>query len=360
MRTVDLAAKTLTWDGGVLEYDHLVLAAGARHAYFGNDHWSDRAPGLKTLDDALEIRRRVLLAFESAEMEADDAARRAALTFVVVGAGPTGVELAGALREIAVESIPKDFRHVDTATARIVLLEGQDRLLPAMSEAASARALRDLREMGVDVRLQTLLTDIGDDVVTVQVNGQDEALPARNVVWAAGVQASSLGRTLGVPLDRAGRVIVESDCSIPGHPNAFVIGDMAALTDPQTEQLVPGVAQGALQMGDFVARIIRAEAVDTQAARGQFSYRDKGSMATIGRARAVADVKRRTYGGLFAWILWSIIHVAFLVSFRNRIFVMAGWLWSYVARVKGARLITGGRRPVVKTPHDFNVKEHSE
>lgn len=356
VESVDLSAKRVAWSGGTLDYDYLVLAAGARHAYFGNDHWSDLAPGLKTLDDALEIRRRVLLAFESAEMEADDDARRAALTFVVVGGGPTGVELAGALREIAAESIPRDFRRVDTTTARIVLVEGQDRLLAAMSETASARALRDLREMGVEVRLNTLLTDVTADAITVKVGDREEQLPAKNVVWAAGVQASRLGKRLGVPLDRAGRVIIEQDCSIPGHPSAFVIGDMAALTDPRTEALVPGVAQGAIQMGEFVARTIRAESSGKTAARGAFSYRDKGSMATIGRARAVADVGTRAFGGFFAWILWSVVHVAFLVSFRSRLFVMAGWMWSYFARVKGARLITGNRTPSVKRPHDFNAQ----
>lgn len=354
VHSVDRAARRLHWDGGALEYDFLVLAAGARHAYFGNDRWSEQAPGLKTLDDALEIRRRVLLAFESAEMEADDAARRAELTFVVVGGGPTGVELAGALREIAAESIPSDFRRVDTSTARIVLLEGQDRLLAAMSETASARALRDLTEMGVEVRLGTLLVDLADDVLTLRVGERTEALPARNVIWAAGVQASPLGATLGTPLDRAGRVIVGGDCAIPDDPRVFVIGDMAALVDPKTEALVPGVAQGALQMGRFVAQTIRAEAGGTGASRGAFRYRDKGSMATIGRARAVADVGRRSYGGFLAWLLWSVVHVAFLVSFRNRLFVMAGWAWSYVGRVKGARLITGDRRPEVTRTRDFN------
>ncbi len=340
---IRLAEQRVVWDGGELAYDYLVLSAGATHAYFGNDAWSKRAPGLKTVDDALEIRRRVLLAFEAAEMVRDPDARRAKLTFVVVGGGPTGVELAGALREVASESIPADFRHVDTKTARVILVEGQSRLLPAMSERASTRALADLRDMGVEVRLNTLVTDIDDEAVKLG----DERLPAANVIWAAGVRASSLGRKLGVELDRAGRVIVHPDCSVPGHPNVFAIGDMAAQVDADTKSPVPGVAQGALQMGDFVANVIDHEVKYGNARRGAFRYRDKGSMATIGRARAVADIGRQSIGGLLAWLLWSLIHVAFLISFRNRAFVMFNWIWNYAVRTKGARLITGGNPPAL-------------
>lgn len=350
---VDLDEQVVTWDGGRVRYDYLILAAGATHAYFGHEEWSARAPGLKTADDALEIRRRVLLAFESAEMEDDVEARRAELTFVVVGGGPTGVELAGALREIAVESIQRDFRRVDTSTARIVLVEGQSRLLGSMREASSRRALEDLERLGVEVRLNTLLTEMAEDRVVLQVGGKEEILLARNVIWAAGVRASSLGKTLGAPLDREGRVFVGYDCSIPHHANAFVIGDMASFTDATTGTRVPGVAQGALQMGEYVAGIIRRELAEPGAARTAFRYRDKGSMATIGRAKAVADVGNRSFGGLFAWILWSLIHVAFLVSFRNRLFVMFGWAWSYLAQVKGARLITGDKQPDVKRTFDF-------
>lgn len=351
--SVNLHEKLVHWDGGVLNYDYLVLAAGATHAYFGRDEWSARAPGLKTADDALEIRRRILLAFESAEMEDDMESRRAQLTFVVVGGGPTGVELAGALREIAAESIQHDFRRVDTATTRIVLVEGQERLLSAMREDSSTRALKDLRRLGVEVRLNTLLTEIKEDCVVLKIEGREETLPARNVIWAAGVRASRLGKSLNVPLDREGRVLVELDCSIPSHPDAFVIGDMAAFVDGHTGHKVPGVAQGALQMGKFVARVIRRELVEPAASRETFRYRDKGSMATIGRAKAVADLGNRSYGGLFAWLLWSLIHVAFLVSFRSRIFVMIGWTWNYLAQVKGARLITGDRQPSVKRTADF-------
>jgi NADH dehydrogenase len=286
-------------------------------------------------------------------MEDDPEARTAQLTFVVVGGGATGVELAGALREIAVESIQRDFRRVDTTTARIVLVEGQSKLLGSMHEASSQRALRDLEKMGVEVRLNTLLTELSEDRVTLKRGEHSETLLARNVIWAAGVRASSLGRTLNVPLDKQGRVIVNSDCSIPDHRNAFVIGDMAALTDEASGKSVPGVAQGALQMGEHVAGLIKAEFLDSEASRRAFRYRDKGSMATIGRAKAVADLGTRSYGGLVAWLLWSLIHVAFLVSFRTRLFVMLGWAWSYVAQVKGARLITGNRGPDVKETHDF-------
>lgn len=350
---IHLQEQLVHWDGGIVHYDFLILAAGATHAYFGREEWSTRAPGLKTADDALEIRRRVLLAFESAEMEDDEEARRAELTFVVVGGGPTGVELAGALREIAVESIQRDFRRVDTATARIVLVEGQSRLLSSMREASSERASADLEGMGVEVRLNTRLTEIAPDSVLLKVGDREETLPARNVIWAAGVRASSLGKTLGVPLDREGRVFVRPDCSLPDHPNAFVIGDMASFIDGATGARVPGVAQGALQMGEFVARIIRRELAQPSTPREAFRYRDKGSMATIGRAKAVADIGNKSYGGLGAWILWSMIHIAFLVSFRNRLFVMFGWAWSYLAQVKGARLITGDRQPDVKRTAEF-------
>lgn len=353
VQEVNLQERLVRWDGGVVHYDFLVLAAGATHAYFGHDEWSARAPGLKTADDALEIRRRVLLAFESAEMEDDEEARRSQLTFVVVGGGATGVELAGALREIAVESIQRDFRRVDTATARIVLVEGQSRLLSSMREASSRRALKDLERMGVEVRLNTRLTEIAEDSVVLQMGEQRETVLARNVIWAAGVRASSLGKTLGVPLDREGRVFVGADCSLPDYPNAFVIGDMASFIEGATGARVPGVAQGALQMGEYVARVIRRELAQPSAPREAFHYRDKGSMATIGRAKAVADIGGKSYGGLVAWILWSMIHVAFLVSFRTRLFVMIGWAWSYLAQVKGARLITGDRQPDVKRTAEF-------
>lgn len=341
---VDLDEQLVHWDNGILKYDYVVLAAGATHAYFGHDEWSERAPGLKTVDDALEIRRRILLAFEAAEMEDSPAARRGQLTFVVVGGGPTGVELAGALREIAVETIHRDFRHVDTLTARIILVEAQSRLLPGMSEQASARALEYLEEMGVEVMLGTVLTSLSSDCVSLQRGEEVEEIRARNVVWAAGVRASRLGKTLEVPLDQAGRVITNSDCSLPSHPNAFVIGDMASLTDPRTGTRVPGVAQGAIQMGRFVASTLVRDLRQEHSPRRVFQFVDKGNMATIGRAKAVVDIGDKFYDGLLAWLLWSFVHIAFLVSFRNRFSVMLGWAWNYVGGVRGARLITGGNK----------------
>jgi NADH dehydrogenase len=345
---VDLGHRRVAVAGGdTFGYDWLVLAPGVTHTYFGNPAWAERAPGLKSIEDALEIRRRVLLAFEEAELEDDPEARRAKLTFVVVGGGPTGVEMAGALREIAAQTIPDDFRRVDTSTARVILLEGEDRLLPGMSEMAGRGALHHLEAMGVEVRLGTYLTDLDDETVLLG----DERLAAANVIWAAGVKAGSLSGTLGVDLDGSGRVKVEPDCSVPGHPRAFVLGDLAAIQDPRTGQAVPGVAQGALQMGRHVARIIREEIENASAAtsahRPPFRYRDKGNMATVGRARAVADLGGRTYSGFFAWILWSAIHVAFLIGFRNRILVMVNWAWQWLVQARGARLITGapGDRP---------------
>ncbi len=343
VESVGLARRIIHVGEEEVPYDWLVLAPGVTHAYFGNDGWAIRAPGLKTVDDALEIRRRVLLAFEEAELEDDLEAREAKLTFVIVGGGPTGVELAGALREIAAQTIPRDFRRVDTSTARIILMEGQDRLLPAMSRRASARALRDLERMGVEVRLGALVTDMDDDTVTVG----EERFPAANVIWAAGVQGSPLASTLEVELDRQGRVMVEPDCSVPGHPEVFVLGDLANLTDPKTGRSVPGVAQGALQMGRFVGGVILEALARGEPApvRRSFHYVDKGNMATIGRARAVADIGELSFGGFFAWVVWSTVHVFYLVGFRNRLLVMVNWAWQWLIQARGARLITGNPRP---------------
>ena len=342
VESVDLARRFVLVGEDEVPYDWLVLAPGVTHAYFGNDHWARRAPGLKTIDDALEIRRRMLLAFEGAELEDDLEAREAKLTFVIVGGGPTGVELAGALREIAAQTIPRDFRRVDTSTARIILMEGQDRLLPGMSHRASARALRHLEGMGVEARLGAFVTDMDDATVAVG----EERFPAANVIWAAGVQGSPLATSLGVELDRQGRVMVEPDCSVPGHPEVFVIGDLANLTDSGTGKPVPGVAQGALQMGRFVGGIIRDALAQggPPAIRRPFHYVDKGTMATIGRARAVADIGELSFGGFFAWVLWSTVHVLYLVGFRNRLLVMVNWAWQWLIQARGARLITGNPR----------------
>ncbi len=355
---VDLEARQVHLGGEAVAYDWLVLAAGATHAYFGHDEWAQVAPGLKSLDDALEIRRRVLLAFEEAELEEDEASRAAKLTFVVVGGGPTGVEMAGALREIAAETIPEDYRRVDTTTARVLLLEGGPRLLGGMSEESSRKALRDLERMGVEVRLDTLVTEVDDGRVSV---GEQE-VPAANVVWAAGVQGAPLVRRMGAALDRQGRVRVAPDCSIPGHPRAFTVGDLASLADARSGKPVPGVAQGAIQMGRFVGRIIRRE-LDVEAGvdagdRPAFTYRDKGSMATIGRSSAVADVAGRSFGGFFAWLLWSVVHVAFLIGFRSKLLVMVNWAWQWFFQARGARLITGSPEIDVKQIRDLS--RHAE
>jgi NADH dehydrogenase len=348
---IELDRKVIWVRDDEVAYDWLVVAAGATHAYFGNDEWAPHAPGLKTLDDALEVRRRILSAFEAAELEDDPEARRAKLTFVVVGAGPTGVEMAGALREIAARTIPKDFRRVDTATARVILLEGQDAVLPGMSPRASESARRHLERLGVEVRTGAFVTGVDEQSVRVG----DQRVATENVIWAAGVQGAALARTLGVELDRQGRVKVEDDCSIPGHPSAFVIGDLAHLNDPATGRPVPGVAQGALQMGRFVGGVIR-DAVESGAMpriRRPFHYVDKGVMATIGKARAVAEFGDITLSGFFAWILWSTVHVLYLVGFRNRLLVMVNWAWQWLVNTRGARLITGSPRVRLKRPVDL-------
>ena len=327
--------RTSVWES---TYDYLVLAAGATHSYFGHPDWETHAPGLKTIDEALEIRRRLLTAFEAAELEEDPAACRALLTFVVIGGGPTGVELAGAIREIASHSIPADFRRVDTTMARVILIEGRDRLLSTMSERASGWATRDLERMGVEVRLDTLVTEVDEGGLLAD----DEWLPTRNVLWAAGVQAAPIGKMLGCPLDRTGRVIVGPDCTIPGRSEVFVIGDLAAQTDPETGAPVPGLAPAAIQMGAFVARILRSETVRGLSPRERpaFRYRDRGALATIGKAKAVADFGNHTVHGLGAWGLWSFVHILFLIGFRNKLFVMLSWAWNYLLHTRGARLIT--------------------
>lgn len=348
---VDLEARSVRVGEDDISYDWLVVATGATHHYFGNEEWARRAPGLKTIDDALEIRRRILLAFEEAEMEDDPEAQRAKLTFVIVGGGPTGVELAGALREIAARTIPADYRRVDTSTARIILMEGMDRLLPGMSGKASALALKQLEGMGVEVRLGTLVTNMDEVLVHL---GEDR-VSAANVIWAAGVKGSPLAQRLGVELDPQGRVPVEPDCSIPGHPQAFVVGDLAAMEDPKTGRPVPGVAQGAIQMGRFVGGIIQESLPrgEPPEIRRPFHYVDKGTMATIGRARAVADMGDLSLGGFSAWILWSTVHVLYLVGFRNRLMVMLNWAWQWLVHARGARLITGSPRMRLKKPVDL-------
>lgn len=351
---IDTAARTVFVGSHSLPYDYLILAAGATHSYFNHPEWEQHAPGLKTIEDATEIRRRFLLAFESAEVEADAEARRAALTFVIVGGGPTGVELAGAIAEIARSVIPQDFRRVDTRTARVVLVEALPRILPAMPEKCSTDAKKQLEELGVEVLLNTRVTRVDESGVVAGDRGE-VILPARNVFWAAGVKASPLGALLGAECDRAGRVVVQPDLSVPRHPEVFVVGDMAAVHDPRTGALVPGVAQGALQGGRHAARIIAAEVEAKQRgheapARPAFVYVDKGNMATIGRYRAVADIAGRRLRGLIAWVIWSTVHVLFLINFRSRLAVMLSWVWTYLFFDRGARLITGNSNLTVVRP----------
>jgi NADH dehydrogenase len=335
---VDLAARRVVLaDGEALGYDYLILATGASHAYFGHDEWRPLAPGLKDIDDALEIRRRMLLAFESAERETDPGRRQALLTFVIVGGGPTGVELAGALGEIARDALVHDFRTIDSRQARIVLLEAGPRLLAAFAPSLSAAAARELAARGVEVRPSTPVTRIAPGLV----EAGELRIATETVVWAAGVTASPLARTLGVPLDRVGRVLVEPDLSVPGHPEAFVIGDVAAFRhDPATAGApLPGLAPVAIQMGRHAARTI-LDAVRGVPSR-PFRYRDRGIMATIGRNAAVAQTGRLRLTGFVAWIAWVLIHVLLLIGFRNRLVVMIEWAWAYVTFNRGVRLITG-------------------
>lgn len=321
-------------DGSTLNYDYLIVATGARHSYFGRDDWEVHAPGLKSLEDAEEIRRRVLTSFERAERETDIVKRHSHLTFVVVGGGPTGVEVAGALAEVRRYALRRDFRHIDPGEATVMLLEGGDRLLPSYPAELSDRAKADLRRLGVEVRVQTLVTDIRAGYVVAG----GWTIPSRTVIWAAGNVASPLTRSLGVPLDRAGRVLVEPDCSIPGHPEVFVLGDAAAFNDPKGG-ILPGICPVAIQMGQYTSGIIRGDLAGR--ARRPFSYWDKGQLAVIGRARAVADIGRFHFGGFFAWLIWIFVHIFFLIGFRNRVIVLLEWAWSYITFQRGARLITG-------------------
>jgi NADH dehydrogenase len=330
---VDLAARRVVLDRGQLDYDALILAAGASHSYFGHEDWEVFAPGLKSLEDALEIRRRILLAYESAEREPDAAERTALLTFVVVGGGPTGVELAGALAEISRQTIARDFRVIDPTKARVVLLEGGARILSSFPESLSRRAQAALEHIGVEVRTGAVVTRVTADAVWLG----GEQIRARTMLWAAGVAAAPLARTLGVALDRAGRVPVEPDLSIPGHPDAFVIGDMSVLGGPSGAPL-PGLAPVAMQQGRCAAdnALRRLSGRPTRT----FRYRDRGTMATIGRAAAVAVIGGLQLSGLVAWLAWLLVHIMFLIGFRNRFLVLFEWAWAYVSWQRGARLIT--------------------
>ena len=334
-RAIDPARRTVALTDDEITYDYLIVASGATHAYFGHDEWRPVAPALKTLEDALEIRRRVLLAFERAERERDAARRVGLLTFVVIGGGPTGVELAGALAEISRQSLARDFRHFDPSSARIILVEGGPTLLSSFPEPLRRAALADLQRLGVEVRVNSVVTNVVDGRVTM---GTD-SLDADTVLWAAGVAASPLGATLGVPVDRAGRVRIEPDLTIPGYPNVFVIGDLATLPDEHGKPL-PGVAQVAIQMGQHAVRNI-LRSLEGQPMRA-FRYKDLGNMATIGRNSAIADFGTFTMTGYPAWLAWLFVHLVNLIGFRNRLLVLVQWAWAYFSYQRAIRLITGG------------------
>ncbi len=327
------ARRVCCADGSALDYDYLIVASGARHAYFGHDEWAAYAPGLKTLDDALLIRRRVLTAFERAEAEADPVKRAAWLNFVVIGGGPTGVELAGTLAEIAHHTLRREFRRVDPAAARVLLVEAGPRVLASLPEGLSAKAATQLRRLGVEVHAGRAVTAVDADGIAL---GEDR-IAARTVLWAAGVAASPLGRCLGAPLDRAGRVIVEDDLSLPGDPNVFVVGDLASRQ--QDGKPVPGVAPAAKQMGTHAAKMIKARLAGSAAT--PFRYADVGSLATIGRMAAVADLGRIRLSGVLAWWFWLLVHILFLIGFRSRLIVLINWSWSYWTYQRHARIIVG-------------------
>ena len=332
-RGVDLARQQLLLTDGELSYDFLIIATGATHAYFGHDEWRHLAPGLKTLEDALDVRRRVLIAFERAERETDPERQRALLTFVVVGGGPTGVEMAGALAEISRQSLVRDFRHINPGSARILLLEGGPSILAAFPEPLRASARRDLERLGVEVHTSSIVTGVAPGSVSIG----DAAIPTETVLWAAGVSASPLGAALGVPVDRMGRVLVRPDLTIPGAANVFVIGDLASLAGSDGRPL-PGVAQVAIQMGRHAARNI-LRALEKQPLR-PFEYHDLGNMATIGRASAIADFGSFTLTGWIAWLAWLFVHILNLIGFRNRLVVLVQWAWAYFTYQRAIRLIT--------------------
>jgi NADH dehydrogenase len=330
----DLQKKAVHLTDLEVQYDYLIVAAGARHSYFGNDQWEPLAPGLKTVEDALEIRRRVLLAFELAERHAAAGEPPSDLNFVIVGAGPTGVELAGTLAEIARRVLRDEFVSIDPKRTRIILLEGGPRILPAYAPDLSQSAVKQLQKLGVEVRAPGMVTRIAPGAVWVG----EERIPATVVLWAAGVAASPLGKELGASIDRAGRVLVNRDLSIAGHPEVFVIGDLAALKD-EHGNLLPGVAPVAMQQGRYVAKVISRDL--KKVPRQDFHYFDKGSLATIGRAAAVAQIGKLHISGYLAWLGWLFVHIMFLIGFRNRLIVMIQWFWSYITYERGARLITG-------------------
>lgn len=341
--SVDVNQRKVMLADGEINYDYLIVATGARHSYFGHPEWEQLAPGLKSLEDAIEIRRRIFMAFESAEKTSDQETRRAAMTFVIIGGGPTGVEMAGAIAEIARYTLAKDFRHIDPSQARIILVEGAPCVLASYPEDLQQKAAKQLRELGVEIRAgvhATNLTDAG-----LQIG--DEFIPCRVKIWAAGNMASSVGASLGAPVDKVGRVIVNNDLTIPGHPEVQVIGDLANFSY-QTGQPLPGVSPVAMQQGRHAADNILGMIEGLKPQR--FWYWDKGSMATIGKNKAVADLHWLHMSGLPAWLVWAFVHILFLVGFRNRLLVMFQWIWAYITFNKGARLITRNFQAEMRPP----------
>lgn len=342
---IDLLARHVHLDdGSELSYDSLIVATGTRHSYFGNDAWADHAPGIKTLEDALQMRARILDAFERAELETDTTAQHAWMTFVIVGGGPTGVELAGSLCEIARDTLPRDFRRINTEEAQVFLVEGTDRVLPTYPRSLSKAAARQLAQLGTTIRTRTLVTDIDAEGVTVQGadGGASGRIGARTVLWAAGVAVGRFGQAVaeatGAPTDRVGRIQVGPDLTIPGHPDIWVVGDLAAV-EWGSGKTVPGVAQGGIQGGKYAAHAVLAK--QDGVAIADFRFRDLGELATIGRLRAVADFRRIRVSGFVAWFLWLAIHIFWLIGLQNRILVMTRWAWSFISRGRGSRLITG-------------------
>jgi NADH dehydrogenase len=333
--SVDLAARKVHCKQQTLDYDHLVIGLGAVTSYFGHPEWAEHAPGLKTLSDAIRIRRNVLRAFEQAEMEFDPEKRRKLMTIVVVGGGPTGVELAGAFAELARHVLLRDFRRIDPAVARIILIEASDRVLGMFDSPLPDKARKQLEALGVEVRTSCPVEDLGSGFVTAG----GERIEAENIIWGAGVMAHPITRTLGIELARGGRIPVRPDLTLPGHPEVFAVGDIVSLTDANGV-LVPGVSPAAIQMGIHVAKLLHAKIDGNEALRRDFTYRDKGTMATIGRSAAIAQVAGLHFSGFIAWLLWLFVHLIFLVGFRNKVAVLVQWFYSYVRYKRGARIIT--------------------
>lgn len=346
----DLEKRYVKMDDLELPYDYLIVAAGATHAYFGHPEWERIAPGLKTIEDATDIRRRVLLAFEIAERESLAQGKHRDLNFVVIGAGPTGVELAGAISDISRRYMEQEFRGIDPRQARVILLEGSPRVLPTFPEDLSASAEKQLSELSVEVRTSTMVTNIEPNMVSVG----DEKIPASVILWGAGVSASPLGKMLGGETDSAGRAVVNADLTVPGHPEVFVIGDLASAKSTDGKP-APGVAPAAIQMGKFAARQIQ-RSLEGQSHEA-FSYINKGTLATIGRSKAVGDLGKLHISGLFAWLAWLFVHLLFLIGFRNRFMVMMEWAWAYITYNHSARLITDPASEVPVTPHDHEFEQ---